>query len=79
MEEALDNLEYSDLVKKTGIKYQTAFFISEPGDGTPLQNLIIERCETSAVLIYDTMYEVMLKETGCDKYIPLPSSIYLIE
>ena len=33
-------------------------------------------CEKNGLDIYDTMSEVTLKETGLDKFIPLPSSTY---
>ena len=33
-------------------------------------------CEKNGVDIYDTMSEVALKETGLDKFIPLPSAAY---
>ena len=33
-------------------------------------------CEKNGIDIYDTMSEVTLKETGLDKFIPLPSSEY---
>ena len=33
-------------------------------------------CEINGIDIYDTMSEVALKETGMDKFIPLPSTPY---
>lgn len=33
-------------------------------------------CEKNGVDIYDTMHEVSLKESGMDKFIPLPSTPY---
>lgn len=35
-----------------------------------------EVCEKAEVDIYSIMLEVSLKETGMDKYIPLPSQPY---
>jgi hypothetical protein len=34
-------------------------------------------CEKNGIDIYDTLSEVTLKETGLDKFIPLPSSEYI--
>ena len=34
-----------------------------------------EVCEKNGVDIYDFSMEIYLKETGLDKFIPLPSSI----
>lgn len=33
-------------------------------------------CQKNGIDIYDTMSEVTLKETGLDKFIPLPSAEY---
>lgn len=71
IEEALDNLEYSDLVKKIGNKYQTAFFIYEPKDNIPLRDLMIEKSEEIALPIYEAIYKVLGKIKnvgfiGCD-------------
>lgn len=55
IEEALDNLVYSDLVKKSGNKYQTAFFISEPEDKIPLRDLMIEKSEEIAEIIFSVI------------------------
>ena len=41
-----------------------------------LMNQCFAVCEKNGVDIYDTMSEVALKETGMDKFIPLPSSEY---
>lgn len=41
-----------------------------------LMNQCFEVCEKNGVDIYDTMNEVLLKETGLDKFIPLPSAAY---
>lgn len=41
-----------------------------------LMNQCFSVCEKKGVDIYDTMSEVALKETGMDKFIPLPSSTY---
>ena len=41
-----------------------------------LMNQCFTVCEKNGVDIYDTMSEVALKETGMDKFIPLPSSEY---
>jgi hypothetical protein len=41
-----------------------------------LMDKCFEICATSGVDIYNIMSEVMLKETGLDKLIPLPSSTY---
>jgi len=44
-----------------------------------LRNLLMSQsfdiCESGNADIYDVMMEVFLKDTGMDKYIPLPSSI----
>jgi hypothetical protein len=40
-----------------------------------LMNQCFAVCKKNNVDIYDTMLEVMLKETGMDKLIPLPSII----
>lgn len=34
-----------------------------------------EVCDKSGIDIYDLMQEIYLKETGLDKYIPLPSDL----
>lgn len=39
-----------------------------------LMNQCFAVCKKEGVDIYDTMMEVTLKETGMDKFIPLPSS-----
>lgn len=39
-----------------------------------LMNQCFAVCKKNNVDIYDTMLEVMLKETGMDKFIPLPST-----
>ena len=41
-----------------------------------LMNQCFAVCEKNGVDIYDTMSEVALKETGLDKFIPLPSAAY---
>ncbi|MBD1362993.1 hypothetical protein IDJ77_04145 [Mucilaginibacter sp. ZT4R22] len=41
-----------------------------------LMSKALELCESSEIDIYDRMQEVYLKETGLDKYIPLPSQEY---
>lgn len=41
-----------------------------------LMNQCFTVCEKNGVDIYDTMSEVALKETGLDKFIPLPSAEY---
>ena len=41
-----------------------------------LMNQCFAVCEKSGVDIYDTMSEGALKETGLDKFIPLPSAAY---
>ncbi|MFC0513105.1 hypothetical protein ACFFGT_02800 [Mucilaginibacter angelicae] len=44
-----------------------------------LRNSLMERsfviCKDAGIDIYDFMQEIFLKETGLDKYIPLPSSV----
>ena len=40
-----------------------------------LMNQCFAVCEKNGVDIYDTMSEVVLKETGLDKFIPLPSIV----
>ncbi len=40
-----------------------------------LMNSCFEVCEKEGVDIYAIMHEVLLIETGWDKYIPLPSAI----
>jgi RNA polymerase sigma factor (sigma-70 family) len=55
VEEALDNLVYSDLVKKIGNKYQTAFFISKPEDKIPLRDLMIEKSQEIAEVIFSVL------------------------
>ncbi|MBL4937336.1 sigma-70 family RNA polymerase sigma factor [Clostridium sp. YIM B02515] len=61
VEEALENLEYSDLIKKTGNKYQTAFFIYEPKDSIPLLDMMIEKSEQVALPIYEALYGMLEK------------------
>ncbi|ERI93634.1 Sigma-70 region 2 [Clostridiales bacterium oral taxon 876 str. F0540] len=61
VEEALENLEYSELVKKIGNKYQTAFFIYEPKDSIPLLDMMIEKSEEVALPIYETLYGILEK------------------
>jgi len=39
-----------------------------------LMNQCFSICEKNGIDIYDTMNEVALKETGLDKFIPLPST-----
>lgn len=41
-----------------------------------LMQQCFEVCEKEGVDIYAVMLEVSLKETGLDKYIPLPSALY---
>jgi len=41
-----------------------------------LMNQCFSICEKNGIDIYDTMNEVALKETGLDKFIPLPSTPY---
>lgn len=41
-----------------------------------LMNQCFTVCEKNGIDIYDTMSEVVLKETGLDKFIPLPSTPY---
>ena len=41
-----------------------------------LMNQCFEVCQKNGIDIYDTMSEVVLKETGLDKFIPLPSVPY---
>lgn len=41
-----------------------------------LMNQCFAVCEKNGVDIYDTMSEVALKETGLDKFIPLPAGEY---
>jgi hypothetical protein len=41
-----------------------------------LMNQCFAVCEKNGFDIYDTMIEVALKETGMDKFIPLPSTPY---
>jgi len=41
-----------------------------------MMNQCFEVCEKNGVSIYDTMNEVTLKETGMDKFIPLPSTTF---
>jgi len=41
-----------------------------------MMNQCFAVCEKKGVDIYDTMSEVALKETGLDKFIPLPSAAY---
>jgi hypothetical protein len=44
-----------------------------------LRNLLMAQCITTCeeigIDVYDTMCEVVLKQTGLDKLIPLPSSV----
>lgn len=42
-----------------------------------LMNNCFEVCEKEGVDIYNLMLEVSLKETGMDKFIPLPSQLAL--
>ena len=41
-----------------------------------LMSQCFEVCQKNGIDIYDTMSEVVLKETGLDKFIPLPSIPY---
>jgi hypothetical protein len=41
-----------------------------------LMNQCFAVCEKNGVDIYDIMCEVALVETGMDKFIPLPSTLY---
>jgi hypothetical protein len=41
-----------------------------------LMNQCFTVCEKNGIDIYDSMSEVVLKETGLDKFIPLPSTPY---
>lgn len=41
-----------------------------------LMSQCFEVCRKNGIDIYDTMCEVTLKETGLDKFIPLPSAEY---
>ncbi len=41
-----------------------------------MMNQCFAVCEANGLDIYDTMGEVALKETGLDKFIPLPSTPY---
>jgi len=61
VEEALKELEYSDLVKKVGNKYQTAFFITEASDYIPFFDLMIEKSEKIAVPVYKIIHKVVDK------------------
>jgi hypothetical protein len=49
-------------------------------DEAELRNALMSQCfivsEENKIDIYDTMSEVTLKETGLDKFIPLPSAEY---
>ena len=42
-----------------------------------LMSQCFEVCRRNGIDIYDTMCEVTLKETGLDKFIPLPSVEYV--
>jgi RNA polymerase sigma factor (sigma-70 family) len=71
VEEALDNLLYSDLVKKIGNKYQTSFFITDKKERNKLLDLMIERSEEIAVKFYEVLVNVLDKIRrvgflGCD-------------
>ena len=41
-----------------------------------LMSQCLKVCQKNGIDIYDTMNKVTLKETGFDKFIPLPSSTY---
>lgn len=55
VEEALENLQFSDLVKKIGNKYQTSFFITDQKERIQLLDLMIERSEKIAVKLYEVL------------------------
>lgn len=61
IEEALDNLEYSDLVKKVGKKYQTAFFVYDTKENIPIKDFMIEKAEEVALPIYEAIYKILEK------------------
>ncbi|MCM0647725.1 sigma-70 family RNA polymerase sigma factor [Clostridium swellfunianum] len=61
IEEAVENLEYSDLIKKIGNKYQTSFFVYEPKDNIPLRDLMIEKSGKIALTIYEIIYSILSK------------------
>ena len=52
-------------------------------DDAIIRNHLMQRsfevCDKSGVDIYDLMQEIYLKETGLDKFIPLPSKQYSSE
>lgn len=71
IEEAIENLQYSDLINKIGNKYQTSFFICEPKDNIPLRDLMVEKSEEIALQIFDIIYRKLekiknIKFIGCD-------------
>lgn len=49
------------------------FTAGEAAHRDALMEKSFDLCETAGVDIYDTMQEIFLKDTGLDKFIPLPS------
>lgn len=64
VEEALENLQYSDLVKKVGNKYQTSFFITDEKERNQLLDLMIERSEKIAETLYEVLNRAVNKVRG---------------
>ncbi|HWZ15433.1 MAG TPA: hypothetical protein VNW95_09365 [Mucilaginibacter sp.] len=55
---------------------EDTFTAQEAAIRNDLMSKAFEICENSGIDIYDMMQEIFLKETGLDKYIPLPSQGY---
>ena len=64
------------------INYETkeaTYTLEEANLRNKLMNKSFEICENNNVDIYDLMMELHLKESGLDRFIPLPSQINLDE
>ncbi|WP_158993954.1 hypothetical protein [Mucilaginibacter sp. L196] len=59
---------------ETGIP---AYTHEEAAERNRLMGKCITVCEAAGQDVYSVMQEIFLIETGLDKYIPLPSSIYI--
>lgn len=67
-----------DFNEYVNFKVNTPTYTREEADfRNDLMNQCFEVCENESFDIYAVMLEVSLIETGLDKFIPLPSKLYL--
>jgi hypothetical protein len=65
--------DFADMVNAEN--EQATYTSAEAELRNSLMSQCFEVCEQHEIPIYDFMQEIYLKETGLDKFIPLPSSL----